>query len=115
MSSVLLQALYYLSIGYFQSMYASSLSARRLRRFSTDLRLLSVQQEPRSLCLGIKILVRLALPRKPQANALSCHLAAPKPALATLPPFFTGTLFSKTTTSATASGLRKNDFQVALL
>ena len=92
-----------------------SLSATRLRKVLADLRSLSVQQEPRSLCLGIKVSMRLALPGKPQANTLSRHLAAPESALATLPPLFASTLLAKTTTSAAPSGFRKNDFQVALL
>ena len=93
----------------------STLSATRLRKVLADLRSLSVQQEPRSLCLGIKVSMRLALPGKPQANTLSRHLAAPESALATLPPLFASTLLAETTTSATPSGFRKNDFQVALL
>jgi hypothetical protein len=64
---------------------------------------------------GYQILVRLALPGKPKANTLPRDLAAPESALATLPPLFAGTLLAKTTTSATAGGFRKNDFQVALL
>jgi hypothetical protein len=51
--------------------------ARRLRKSLADLELPSVQQEPRSLRLGINVLMRLALPREPQANTFSCHLAAP--------------------------------------
>lgn len=80
-----------------------------------DLKLLSVQQGPRSLCLGIKVSMRLALPGKPQANTLSRHLAAPESALAALPPLFAGALLAEATTSTTPSGFRKNDFQVALL
>lgn len=43
----------------------STLSATRQRKVLADLRSLSVQQEPRSLCLGIKVSMRLALPGKP--------------------------------------------------
>jgi hypothetical protein len=62
-----------------------------------------------------KILVRLALPREPQANTFSCHLTAPKSTLAALPPFFARAFFAQSSTAASPGGFRKNDLQVALL
>ena len=65
--------------------------------------------------LGIIILMSLALPCEPETNTLPGDLAAPKPALATLPPFFTRAFFAEPAASSTPGSLRKDDFEIALL
>lgn len=57
----------------------------------------------------------LALPREPQANALSGDFAAPQATFTALPPFFAGAFFADATAAATTGGLCKDDFQIALL